>query len=166
MAQETPQQAPPGEPGTGGAAGAQAGHRRALAPRHRLARLCRADVGRARCHAGPAQSRRSARPRGASRLAPADAFRDSRPGARTRRLGPAVRPLLTQQEDTPSRMETALTLTTDMELVIGLVVFMMVMFLFERVRADVVALVVLMLLGLTRLVAPDRLFAGFSSNAV
>jgi di/tricarboxylate transporter len=63
-------------------------------------------------------------------------------------------------------METALTLTTDMELVIGLVVFMMVMFLFERVRADVVALVVLMLLGLTRLVAPDRLFAGFSSNAV
>jgi len=63
-------------------------------------------------------------------------------------------------------METALTLTTDMKLVLGLVVFMMAMFLFERIRADVVALVVLMLLGLTRLVAPDRLFTGFSSNAV
>ncbi|MDB6164178.1 MAG: citrate transporter family protein [Xanthomonadaceae bacterium] len=63
-------------------------------------------------------------------------------------------------------METALTLTTDMKLVLGLVVFMMAMFLFERIRADVIALVVLMLLGLTRLVAPDRLFNGFSSNAV
>jgi di/tricarboxylate transporter len=63
-------------------------------------------------------------------------------------------------------METALTLTTDMKLVLGLVVFMMAMFLFERIRADVVALVVLMLLGLTRLVSPERLFTGFSSNAV
>jgi di/tricarboxylate transporter len=63
-------------------------------------------------------------------------------------------------------METALTLTTDMKLVLGLVVFMMAMFLYDRIRADVVALVVLMLLGLTRLVAPDRLFSGFSSNAV
>ena len=63
-------------------------------------------------------------------------------------------------------METALTLTTDMKLVLGLVVFMMGMFLFDRIRADVVALVVLMLLGLTRLVTPDRLFNGFSSNAV
>ena len=44
-------------------------------------------------------------------------------------------------------METALTLTTDMELVLALVVFTMVMFLFERVRADVVALVVLVILG-------------------
>jgi di/tricarboxylate transporter len=42
----------------------------------------------------------------------------------------------------------------------------MAMFLFERIRADVVALVVLMLLGLTRLVAPENLFNGFSSNAV
>ena len=63
-------------------------------------------------------------------------------------------------------MDTALTLTTDMKLVLGLVGFTMVMFLFERIRADVVALVVLMLLGLTRLVAPENLFNGFSSNAV
>lgn len=63
-------------------------------------------------------------------------------------------------------MDTALSLTTDMKLVLGLVGFTMVMFLFERIRADVVALAVLLLLGLTRLVAPENLFAGFSSNAV
>ncbi|NUS37846.1 MAG: SLC13 family permease, partial [Lysobacter sp.] len=63
-------------------------------------------------------------------------------------------------------MDTALTLTTDMKLVLGLVGFTMVMFVFERIRADVVALVVLVLLGLTRLVAPEDLFRGFSSNAV
>jgi di/tricarboxylate transporter len=63
-------------------------------------------------------------------------------------------------------MDTALTLTTDMKLVLGLVGFTMVMFLFERIRADVVALVVLVLLGLTGLVAPEELFDGFSGNAV
>ena len=63
-------------------------------------------------------------------------------------------------------MDTALTLTTDMKLVLGLVGFTMVMFVFERIRADVVALVVLVLLGLTGLVAPEDLFGGFSSNAV
>ena len=64
------------------------------------------------------------------------------------------------------RMDTALTLTTDMKLVLGLVGFTMVMFVFERIRADIVALVVLVLLGLTRLVAPEDLFSGFSSDAV
>jgi di/tricarboxylate transporter len=63
-------------------------------------------------------------------------------------------------------MDTALTLTTDMKLVLGLVGFTMVMFLFERIRADVVALVVLVLLGLTGLVAPEDIFSGFSSDAV
>ncbi|MDQ3617134.1 MAG: SLC13 family permease [Pseudomonadota bacterium] len=63
-------------------------------------------------------------------------------------------------------MDTALTLTTDMKLVLGLVGFTMVMFLFERIRADVVALVVLVLLGLSGLVAPEQIFNGFSSNAV
>jgi di/tricarboxylate transporter len=61
---------------------------------------------------------------------------------------------------------TALTLTTDMMLVLGLVGFTMVMFLFERIRADVVALVVLVMLGLAGLVAPEEIFNGFSSNAV
>ena len=63
-------------------------------------------------------------------------------------------------------MDTALALTTDMKLVLGLVCFTMVMFLFERIRADVVALVVLVLLGLSGLVAPEEIFNGFSSNAV
>lgn len=63
-------------------------------------------------------------------------------------------------------MDTALTLTTDMKLVLGLVGFTMAMFLFERIRADVVALVVLVLLGLSGLVEPDELFNGFSGNAV
>ena len=63
-------------------------------------------------------------------------------------------------------MDTALALTTDMKLVLGLVGFTMVMFLFERIRADVVALVVLVLLGLTGLVAAEDIFSGFSSDAV
>ena len=63
-------------------------------------------------------------------------------------------------------METTLTLTSDMQLVLGLTVLTMVLFLFERIRADVVALVVLVLLGLTGLVAPEDLFNGFSGNAV
>jgi di/tricarboxylate transporter len=63
-------------------------------------------------------------------------------------------------------MDTALPLTADMKLVLGLVVFTMVMFLFERIRADVVALVVLVLLGLSGLVEPELLFNGFSGNAV
>ncbi|MFP7722155.1 SLC13 family permease [Lysobacter sp. A3-1-A15] len=63
-------------------------------------------------------------------------------------------------------MDSALALTTDMKLVLGLVGFTMVMFLFERIRADVVALVVLVLLGLSGLVAPEEIFNGFSSNAV
>lgn len=62
--------------------------------------------------------------------------------------------------------ETGLPLTRDMALVLGLAVFTMVMFLFERVRADIVALVVLVLLGLAGLVEPEALFNGFSSNAV
>lgn len=63
-------------------------------------------------------------------------------------------------------MDTGLTLTNDMRLVLGLVGFVMVMFLFERIRADVVAVVVLVVLGLTGLVAPEEIFGGFSGNAV
>ncbi|MEO5628427.1 MAG: SLC13 family permease [Thermomonas sp.] len=63
-------------------------------------------------------------------------------------------------------MDTALTLTTDMQLVLGLVFFTMLMFLFERIRADVVALVVLVVLGLTGLVPREDLFGGFAGNAV
>ncbi|KAF1711336.1 SLC13 family permease [Pseudoxanthomonas kalamensis DSM 18571] len=63
-------------------------------------------------------------------------------------------------------MDAALTLTTDMKLVLGLVVFTMAMFVFERIRADLVALVVLVVLGITGLIAPEEIFGGFSGNAV
>jgi di/tricarboxylate transporter len=63
-------------------------------------------------------------------------------------------------------MDTALKLTNDMALVLLLVGFTMVMFLFERVRADVVALVVLVVLGLTGLIPREDLFGGFAGNAV
>ena len=49
-------------------------------------------------------------------------------------------------------MDTTLTLTADMQLVLGLVFFTMVMFLFERIRADVVALVVMVVLSVALLV--------------
>ena len=63
-------------------------------------------------------------------------------------------------------MEQTLTLTDDMRLVLVLVGFTMAMFLFERIRADVVALVVLVVLGITGLIAPEEIFGGFSGNAV
>ena len=44
-------------------------------------------------------------------------------------------------------MDTALALTTDMKIVLGLVSLTMVLFVFQRVRADLVALVILVLMG-------------------
>lgn len=63
-------------------------------------------------------------------------------------------------------METGLTLTRDMMLVLGLVGFTITMFMIERIRADATALVVLVALGLTGLVPANQLFDGFSGNAV
>jgi di/tricarboxylate transporter len=53
-----------------------------------------------------------------------------------------------------------------MVLVLALVAFTMTMFMFQRIRPDATALVVLVVLGVTRLVKPDELFLGFSGNAV
>src|SRR5688572_9589396 len=63
-------------------------------------------------------------------------------------------------------METGLTLTRDMMIVLGLVGFTIAMFMIERIRADATALVVLVVLGLTGLVPAAQLFDGFSGNAV
>jgi di/tricarboxylate transporter len=63
-------------------------------------------------------------------------------------------------------MGTHLTLTHDMMLVLGLVLFTMIMFMFERIRSDATALVVLVALGVTGLVPVPQLFTGFSGNAV
>jgi di/tricarboxylate transporter len=63
-------------------------------------------------------------------------------------------------------METGLALTRDMVIVLGLVGFTIGMFMFERLRADATALVVLVVLGLTGLVPASQIFDGFSGNAV
>ena len=57
-------------------------------------------------------------------------------------------------------------LTTDMVIVLCLVVFTMAMFMLDRIRADLIALIVLIALGLSRIVPADRLFDGFAGNAV
>jgi di/tricarboxylate transporter len=59
-----------------------------------------------------------------------------------------------------------LTLTPDMLLVLGLVGFTVLMLLLEWVRADIVALLVLVVIGITGLMPVERLFDGFASNAV
>src|SRR5680860_1433699 len=63
-------------------------------------------------------------------------------------------------------METGLTLTGDMMLVLTVLVITIALFVFEVVRVDVVALSVMVLLGLLGLVPADQLFNGFASNAV
>ena len=63
-------------------------------------------------------------------------------------------------------MEAGLVLTREMMLVLGLVGFAIVMFALEWVRADVIALLVLIVLGITNIISVDQLFAGFAGNAV
>ncbi|HWG67149.1 MAG TPA: SLC13 family permease, partial [Rhodanobacteraceae bacterium] len=59
-----------------------------------------------------------------------------------------------------------LTLTPDMLLVLGLVGFTVIMLILEWVRADIVALLVLVVIGITGLMPVQQLFDGFASNAV
>ena len=59
-----------------------------------------------------------------------------------------------------------LTLTPDMMLVLGLVGFTIAMLILEWVRADVVALLVLVVIGITGLMPIEQLFEGFAGNAV
>ncbi len=63
-------------------------------------------------------------------------------------------------------METGLTLTSDMIMVLGVLAVTIALFVFEVVRVDVVALSIMVLLGLLGLVPSDQLFNGFASNAV
>lgn len=63
-------------------------------------------------------------------------------------------------------MDISLPLTRDMMLVLGLVGFVIVMFIIEKVRVDVTAVLVLVILGLTELVPVDHLFDGFAGQAV
>jgi di/tricarboxylate transporter len=63
-------------------------------------------------------------------------------------------------------MHSDLSLNHGMLIVLGLMVFTMSMFMFERFRADATAFVVMVILGVTGLVAKNQIFAGFASDAV
>jgi di/tricarboxylate transporter len=63
-------------------------------------------------------------------------------------------------------MDAGLTLTIEMALVLALIAFTVVIFTLEWVRADVVALLVLVVLGVANLVPVDQIFDGFAGDAV
>jgi di/tricarboxylate transporter len=63
-------------------------------------------------------------------------------------------------------MNAGLTLTHDMMLVLGLVVFTVFMLVLEWIRADLVALLIVVVIGITRLMPVEQLFEGFAGNAV
>jgi di/tricarboxylate transporter len=61
-------------------------------------------------------------------------------------------------------LETAFS--PEMGLVLAILLFAILLFVTERLRVDVTALLIMVILGLSGLVRGDQLFAGFSSNAV
>lgn len=63
-------------------------------------------------------------------------------------------------------MEAGLTLTPQMAIVLALIAFTVVMFALEWIRADIVALLVLVALGVANLVPTEQIFDGFAGNAV
>ncbi|MEO7432498.1 MAG: SLC13 family permease [Dokdonella sp.] len=63
-------------------------------------------------------------------------------------------------------MDAGLTLTTNMALVFGLLGFTVLMLVLEWIRADLVALLVIVVIGITRLLPVEQLFEGFAGNAV
>jgi len=63
-------------------------------------------------------------------------------------------------------MQSSIALTTDMMLVLGLLVLAGYLFISELVRVDVAALIILVLLGVLGLVPAENIFNGFASNAV
>jgi len=63
-------------------------------------------------------------------------------------------------------MEAGLTLTTSMTLVFGLLAFTVIMLVLEWIRGDLLALLVIVVIGITRLVPVEQLFEGFAGNAV
>jgi di/tricarboxylate transporter len=63
-------------------------------------------------------------------------------------------------------MEAGLTLTSSMALVFGLLAFTVVMLVLEWIRGDLLALLVIVVIGVTRLIPVEQLFEGFAGNAV
>lgn len=62
-------------------------------------------------------------------------------------------------------MPLTILLTGDMIWVLSLLVFIIVLTWSDFMRGDVVALFILVILGISRLLPPDQLFSGFSSDA-
>jgi len=62
-------------------------------------------------------------------------------------------------------MNAGLTLTHDMLLVFALLAFTVVMLVLEWIRGDLIALLVIVVVGITRLIPADQLFEGFAGNA-
>lgn len=63
-------------------------------------------------------------------------------------------------------MNTGLVLSHNMMLVLGLLVFTVLMLVLEWIRGDLVALLVVVVIGITRLIPVEQLFDGFAGNAV
>ncbi len=63
-------------------------------------------------------------------------------------------------------MSETLTLTPQMGTVFAILAFAIYLFVFEIVRVDVAAILIMLVLGLTNIVPPNHLFDGFASNAV
>jgi len=63
-------------------------------------------------------------------------------------------------------MNTELALSHDMMLVLGLLAFTVLMLVLEWIRGDLVALLVVVVIGITRLIPVEQLFDGFAGNAV
>ncbi len=59
-----------------------------------------------------------------------------------------------------------LVLTHDMMLVLGLLGFTVLMLVLEWIRADLIALLIVVAIGITRLIPVEQLFEGFAGNAV
>lgn len=59
-----------------------------------------------------------------------------------------------------------LTLNMEMITVLCILVFIILMSLSNFIRVDVIAVIVLVFIGITRLLSPDQLFSGFGSEAV
>ncbi|MGH8090103.1 MAG: SLC13 family permease, partial [Rudaea sp.] len=63
-------------------------------------------------------------------------------------------------------MNTGLVLSHDMVLVLVLLAFTVLMLVLEWIRGDLVALLVVVVIGITRLIPVEQLFDGFAGNAV
>lgn len=63
-------------------------------------------------------------------------------------------------------MSQEISLTLDMALVLGILFFTVLLSLSNVIRVDVVAVLVLVVLGVARLLPPEQLFSGFSNDAV